>query len=226
MKEKTDDDARPPEHAAVDELLPWYVNETLGTEARSRVIRHLDECGACRDSVSLLLRVDSVVNRPMATPILPPRRTARLLEQIDRLERGGRRPFSRPAMGAAASVAIVAATVLLLLPDREVGVPEPSVYETATSASQPLTMDYVMSLEFERGVARDDRLRVLRELDAGDIRGGGVSGAYHVNISLAATSLDELERFTSTVEDRPEVRSARIVAVQLPMQRETTRDRQ
>lgn len=226
MKEKTDDDARQPEHAAVDELLPWYVNETLSAGERARVLRHLDECGACRDSVSLLLRVDSVVNRPMATPILPPRRPARLLEQVDRLQRCGRRSFSGAAMGAAASVAIVAATLLLLLPDREAGVSEPPVYETATSASRPLTMDYVMSLEFERGVARGDRLRVLRELDAADIRGGGVSGAYQVNITLAATSLDELERFTSTVEDRPEVRSARIVAVQLPMQREPTRDGQ
>lgn len=226
MKEERADDARNPEHAAVDDLLPWYVNGTLNREERARVRRHLDQCGACRESASLLSRVDSVVSRPMATPILPLTRPERLLERIDRLERGGRRPWrSRPII-AAASLAVAAATLLLLLPDREAGEPQPSLYETATSAPQEATMDYVMNLEFEPGVGQGDRQRVLRELDAGDIRRDDVSGAYHVNVTLAAASLDELERFTRAVEDRPEVRAARIVALQLPMQREPARESQ
>jgi hypothetical protein len=226
MKEEMGDDARNPEHSAVEELLPWYVNETLSGGERARVRRHLGECGACREAASLLLRVESVVSRPMATPILPPMRPERLLEKIDRLERGERRPWSGPSIIAAASLAIVAATLLLLLPDREAGVPQPSLYETVTSAPQQATIDYVMNLAFEPGIGQDDRQRVLRELDARDIRRDDASGAYHVNVTLAAASLDELERFIRAVEDRPEVRAARIVALQLPMQRGPARESQ
>ena len=223
MKEEMGDDARNPEHSAVDALLPWYVNETLSGGERARVRRHLAECGACRASAALLSRVDSVVSRPTATPILPPMRPGRLLEKI---ERGERRPWSRPPIIAAASLAFAAATLLLLLPDREAGVPQPSRYETATSASQEGTMDYVMNLEIEPGVGQNERQRVLRELDARDVRRDDVSGAYHVNVTLAAASLDELESFARAVENRPEVRAARIVALQLPMQRERARERQ
>jgi hypothetical protein len=226
MKEEMADGAPNPEHAAAAELLPWYVNETLNAGERDRVRRHLEECGPCRETVSLLSRVDSVIRRPTATPILPPRRPERLLERIDRLERGGRRPWNRASIMTAASIAVAAATLLLLLPDREAGVPEPSLYETATSTPPQATMDYVMSLEFEPGTGRGDRQRVWRELDAADIRRDDVTGAYHVNVTLAAASLDELERFTSAVEGRPEVRSARIVALQLPMQREPPGQRQ
>lgn len=224
MKEEMGDGVRNPGHAAVEELLPWYVNETLNASERNRVRRHLDECSACRKSAALLSRVNSVVRRPMATPILPPRRPDRLLERIDRLERGGRRPWSRASIITAASVAIAAAMLLLLLPGREAGVPEPAVYETVTSAPPQAAMDYVISLEFEPGTGRGDRQRVLRELDAADIRRDAVTGAYHLNVTLAAASLDELERFTNAIEDRPEVRSARIVALQLPMQREPARE--
>lgn len=225
VKEEMGDDTGNPEHLTVDELLPWYVNETLSGGERARVRRHLDECGACQEAATLLSRVQSVVSRPMATPILPPMHPERVLEKIDRLERRGRRPWRKPPIIAAASLAIAAATLLLLLPDREAGVPQPSLYETVTSAPQQATMDYVMNLEFEPGAGQGDRQRVLRELDAGDIRRDDVSGTYHVNVTLAALSLDELERFIRAVEDRPEVRAARIVALQLPMQREPARER-
>lgn len=225
MKKEIGDDARNPEHSAVDGLLPWYVNETLSVGERARVRRHLDECGACREAASLLSRVESVVVRPTATPILPPLRPGRLLETIDRFERG-KRPWKRAPTVAAASLAMAAATLLLLLPDREAGVPQPSLYETATSAPQKATMEYVMNLEFEPGVGEGDRQRVLRELDAGEIRRDDVSGVYDVNVTLAVASLDDLERFTRAVEDRPEVRAARIVALKLPVQREPARESQ
>jgi hypothetical protein len=225
MKDEMGEDIRNPEHAVVDELLPWYVNETLGAAERARVRRHLDECNACREGVSLLTRVDAVVRRPMTTPISPPGRPDRLLARIDRLELGGRRRWGKPSMIAAASLAIAAAALVLLLPDRQAGVPEPPVYETATSAPRQATMAYVMNLEFEPGVGQDDRQRVLRELDAGDIRRDGASGAYQVNVTLGVISLEEIERFTRAVESKPEVRSARIIALQLPVRGEPARER-
>lgn len=204
-------------HAAADELLPWYVNGTLSAGEHARVRRHLDECGTCRDNVMLLSRVESVVSRPMATPILPSRRPEVLLEKIDRLERTGRWLGRMPAVAAAslavAAVALAIAAATLLLESRD-----PAIYETVTSESQHGTMDYVLSLEFEAGTGREDRQRVLRELAARDVRLDETSGLYELKLKLTAASLAELERFTSAVEDRPEVRSVRIVALQLPVE--------
>jgi len=42
------------EHAAVDALLPWYVNGTLRGEELARVDRHLDGCPQCRHEVDWL----------------------------------------------------------------------------------------------------------------------------------------------------------------------------
>lgn len=204
-------------HAAVDELLPWYVNGTLSAGEHARVRRHLDECGTCRDNVMLLSRVESVVSRPMATPILPSRRPEVLLEKIDRLERTGRWLGRMPAVVAAslavAAAALAIAAATLLLESRD-----PAIYETVTSEPQHGTMDYVVSLEFEADTGWEERQRVLRELAARDVRLDETSGLYELKLTLTASTLAELERFTRAMEDRPEVRSARVVALQLPVE--------
>jgi hypothetical protein len=43
MKDEMDEDIRNPEHAVVDELLPWYVNETLGAGERAKVRAEYDQ---------------------------------------------------------------------------------------------------------------------------------------------------------------------------------------
>lgn len=220
MRVEMVDDAGNTEHAAADELLPWYVNGTLSADEHAMVRRHLDVCEACSRNVALLSRVDAVVNRPAATPILPPRRPDALLARIDSEGRSAARRWSAPALAAAASLAIVAAG-FLLWPDPEAGAPERPVFETVTSVEDQATMEYVMRLEFEAGVRPEDRRRVLAELEGRDARYDAADGAYQVNVTLAAASLEELTRFTTAVEGLPEVRSARIVALQLPMQRES-----
>lgn len=214
---------RDAEHAAVDELLPWYVNRTLDPAELARVVRHLEVCEDCRENVSLLSRARVAINRPAATPILPPPRPEALLAAIERSTRSRSQGLQRPVAAAAAAVGI-AATALLMWPQDEAGVPEPLSYETVTSVPQPAPMDYVMSLMFEPGVAAEDRRRVLADLDAGDVRLDESSGIYQVNVRLEASSLDDLTRFTAAVSARPEIRSAQIVALQLPMQRETGQD--
>jgi anti-sigma-K factor RskA len=45
------------DHAAVDSLLPWYVNGTLRGEELQRVERHVEACPACRQEVDWLRNV-------------------------------------------------------------------------------------------------------------------------------------------------------------------------
>jgi anti-sigma factor RsiW len=41
----------------VETAIPWYVNETLAPEERSRIEAHLAECEQCRDSCQVELRL-------------------------------------------------------------------------------------------------------------------------------------------------------------------------
>lgn len=208
---------RDAEHAAVDELLPWYVNGTLDPGELATVRRHLQDCETCRESALLLSQVNAVINRPAATPITPMRRPEALLAKIDRPGPGGSQGLRTPMLAAAASL-VLAAAAFWLWTGREDGVPQPQTYEAVTSDSQRTTMDYVMTVVFEPGVGAQDRQRVLREVGASDVRADESGSGWQVNVTLDAASLDELGRFTRALEARPEVRSARIVALQLPVQ--------
>ena len=47
------------EHSQIQELLPWYVNETLTGKDKDLVLRHLGECKACqeeRDRLSKMIK--------------------------------------------------------------------------------------------------------------------------------------------------------------------------
>ncbi|MGH8223304.1 MAG: anti-sigma factor family protein [Woeseiaceae bacterium] len=207
-------------HESIDGLLPWFVNHTLSPAEHERVRRHLGGCEECRANVELLSVVQSTVRRAATTPMVPPPRTGRLRDAIDTLEQGQRRRrWLRTPAAATAALGFALLAVMLLMPDRRIGDSSPARFETATSAARQAGMDYVLVLQFEPGAAAADQDRLLRELEARDISRGQPEGSYRVTVSLAATSLAELERFTGDLEALPEVRSASVVALQLPVQR-------
>lgn len=202
------------DHDRIDGLLPWYVNGTLDDEGRACVEAHVAGCGECRESLSLLQRVESAVNRDPATPLVPPPRPDRLLGRIDAAESRRRRwPW------AAAAAIVVLAVLAAALPGR-LGNDEslPAIYETATSVSGSGAIDYIVEIRFRTdagAAARDD---ALREIAAGQSPVAGSDGSYRIVMSLDATTLTELEGAVGAVEARPEIESARVVAVQLPVE--------
>jgi len=207
------------EHATVDELLPWYVNRTLRGSEHERVRQHLDVCPECRESVELLGAVEASLERTAATPMLPPRRPDRLLARLDAdADRKKRRYRGPVALAASLLGAAVLAGFWMMTerPDDAAGAP--AVYETATSGDGPASIDYVIELSFEPGAAGADRDRVLQELDARELRRVG-RDSVRATVSLPAVALAELEAYTSEIERRPELRAARVVAVQLPAER-------
>ena len=207
------------EHGHVDRLLPWFVNNTLDDGERERVRRHLDSCDTCRAAVSLLSSAQSTVRHSIATPMVPPPRTERLLKSIDGFESKVRRSRTMAALGVAASLAATLLVVALLLPDREQAATTPVRYETTTSPTQRSSMDYVLDLRFESGTSMAAQERVLQGLQAKEINRGGSAGLYRITVSLPADSLEELEQYTRDLESLGEIRSVSAVAVQLPMRR-------
>ncbi|MEX2124745.1 MAG: zf-HC2 domain-containing protein [Woeseia sp.] len=208
------------DHGLIDRLLPWFVNDTLDGVEHDRVRRHLGTCEACRETVSLLSAVQSTVRHAGATPMVPPPRTERLLESIDSLDRKGRRLRPLAIMAIAASLAAALVVITLLLPNREHAVTEPARYETATAPARGASMDYVLDVQFERGTPIAAQERVLRGLEARDISRSEPDGMYRLTVNLPAASLEDLERFARDVESLSEIKSVRVIAVQLPMKRQ------
>ncbi|MFL5274381.1 MAG: zf-HC2 domain-containing protein, partial [Anaeromyxobacteraceae bacterium] len=88
-------DRRGSDHDAVAELLPWYVNATLGRDEAARVEEHLPACAACREDLArcraLALATRAASSEERWAP--SPRHFARVLARVDAAERA--RPGAR-----------------------------------------------------------------------------------------------------------------------------------
>jgi Putative zinc-finger len=206
------------EHAFAGPLLPWYVNDTLTSHERERVRQHLDTCSACRDDLQWLQRVRSAVCHSEATPMLSPAQPERLLEAIDRQAQRGRK--LRRAGFAAGAAALATLIFVAGIVVSGLGDAPPAHFRTLTSEPRGLAMDYVLDLRFESGLTATDHKRVLKALQAKQVEPGSPDDLYRVTLTLAASSVSELGAFTRQIESMPEIRSARIVAMQLPMRQE------
>ena len=203
-------------HEDLELLLPWYVNETLSPAEHEAVSRHIAECAECREHVTLLEQVQEEAVRSSAVPIMQSDFDA-VLKAID-----SQRPNYAPrswltgiALAASIAAALIAAALIL-------GNPEPDAddatrFETATGAQGASSLEYVMTLTFESAVSPDDRSRIFEGLDAIDVSPVEDESSYRVVVSLPVTTLESLEQYTRDLEQRKEIRSVTIDALQLPL---------
>jgi len=204
-------------HDEIDLLLPWYVNETLDTAEHARVAEHVANCAECQESVSLLAEVQAAVVRNVATPIVPQPRVNELLNSISKVGPLHHRESQQSKTFFAAAAVTLLLIVTLILTNQEDRSGVPQKYETATSTQDAVSMDYVLSIQFESGTSPTDRDRVLQDIGARDISGGNDEGSYRVIVKLSAASLEELDRYAGDLESLSEVSSVSVVALQLPV---------
>lgn len=75
-----------PDHAALDELLTWYVNGTLDAAGVRRIERHLEVCEGCRERERAERAFARLMRAAPAVQIAPQAGLASVLERIDRRE--------------------------------------------------------------------------------------------------------------------------------------------
>lgn len=205
------------EHEEVDLLLPWFVNDTLDPAEHDRVANHVAACVACQESVALLTDVQAAVIRNKATPIVPQPRVDELLESLNSgnsTPRADRRQL-QTFVAAAAVTLLLIATLIITNPGD--GLDDPQLFETATSTQAGTSMDYVLRIQFASGISQTARDEVLQDIGARDVSGSIDEGSYRVIVHLPAASLEELDRYTGSLESLPEVYSVSVIALQLPV---------
>lgn len=204
-------------HDAVTELLPWYVNDTLDDAERSLVREHIGICGDCREDVELLSRVERAVRNESPAPLVPAPRTEKLLAALDMHGRR-RTPNNHWRWLAAASIVAIVGLTSMLVWQRNDGIKSPTRFETATSAPATNAINYVVEIQFAGGVSAESRMAFFDSLETRDTVRPANNGAYRVTLALGSMSLTDLENTIQVIESRPEISTAEVVAVQLPVE--------
>ena len=151
---------------------------------------------------------------------MPPAHTERLFATIDNLDGKHARLRQLAVIAVAASLTAALVVATLVLSNQQPTVTEPVFYETVTSPANGASMDYVLDVQFEEGIAFVAQESLLRRLEALDINRSEADDTYRITVNLRASSLEELEQYMRDVESLREIRSVSVVAVQLPVKRQ------
>jgi len=173
-----------PGHGDVMQLLPWYVNGTLGGAERARVEQHVRECVACRRELESQRRLSEVV-RSEAPPAALAKGLARLSAQIDAVETSdtpvGTRLawWRRPALLAPLVLIQLVVIATLLFVDRPAPVAEYRALSTPAVAGR--AQDAVVVI-FDPAVTQRRVQELLGALDARIVNGPNAHGAYTLEV--------------------------------------------
>ena len=212
------------EHQEVSALIPWYVNSRLSESERLKVDAHLADCAACRTDVLLEQQVFEAIKGAPTVEYMPAASLKRLQSRLDALQsaapaadaapvvriRSGRWP-KRAVM--AASVAVMAITISLLLADRWVQFRAQQAapnYHTVTS-SPPRARDEVIRAVFAPTITLVELQAILDEAELRIVSGPTEAGVYSlaansrrpVSSSLALLRLHAQVRFAESTAPAP-----------------------
>ncbi|XOV87168.1 MAG: hypothetical protein ACFHX7_19735 [Pseudomonadota bacterium] len=190
---------RKPIHDQVAEILPWFVNNSLGQREQTKVLLHLRECEACQAERDRLQALQGLLQEDPA--VLPDYRFAysRLLSRIEGAEANrvstqgfGRRSqhHLRYLLGAAAS--LLAAVMLVAALDDSPGDEARGQFRTLTSTPgvDAAGVPHRVALRFEQPIQADTLRRVLIENRASIISGPSEEGTYLLEINIPSTVSD------------------------------------
>lgn len=206
------------EHDAIVQLLPWYVNDTLDESESDLVRTHIDYCEECRSNIELLSQVQQVVRIDSPAPLVPAPRIEELLEAINSPEHGSSSGPRWPLLAAAASIILVVAVAALLLVQADTDSASPTQFQTATSAASSDSIDFVIELQFSPETDATTREAFFKTIEIREPVVSINNLTYRVTVGLGAVSLSDLERYIDGIEANPEIATAEVVAVQLPVE--------
>lgn len=182
------------EHRAVQALLPWFVNGTLGGDEAGRVEAHLAECARCQADTAFQVRLRGLdVAAAPAGDI--ERGWAALRRRLDTKTGTARHASGSPrwrwtgwlplALGLQAAFVLVVAIAAFMLPR------QPELYRTLGSAPGGATANAL--IVFRADATEAQMRRALRAGEARLVGGPTVTDAYLLRVpDLGAETLARL----------------------------------
>jgi len=215
-----------PEHQWISELIPWYVNGTIGALDRQKLDAHFMTCAACRDEMLEERRMYEAMSADSGIEYMPAASFKRLQARIEQVEGA---PDSAPgAPGSrlsrapepsvhrrmrrryliAASIAVAILAISLVSTDkwyRPRGWEPPSDYHTVTT-SAPRPPNEVVRAVFSPTITLVELQAILDEAQLRIVSGPTEAGVYSlaantdrpVNSSLALLRRHSAVRFAES----------------------------
>ncbi len=187
-------------HEEILELLPWFVNESLGQKEKDRVMIHLRECPSCRQERDELQKIGAFIQNAGRTE-----KTAdwqfsyrKLLARIEEAERNRENTreigHERPSRGwvpflLAASMMVLAGIYFTRL---DQGSPiAPDEFRTLTVDVRPAGSSRKVAVTFEQPIQAAALRKALIETRSNIVSGPDESGSYILEVVIPADTGDE-----------------------------------
>lgn len=194
---------------SIADLIPWYLNGTLGTRERQRVDGHVQECSTCRDELAKERRIYEEMAMEPTVEYMPAPSLKRLNAAISGSDaehtpsRSARVRRLLPWTGlAAASIVAAAGAVAFLTAHRWGHSRAPDYHTVTTPTARP--QDEVIRAVFAPTTTLVDLQGILAETQLRISSGPTEAGVY----SLAATSRRPVSASLTLLRNHPEVRFA------------------
>ena len=190
------------DHQAISEIIPWFVNGTLGELERQRVDAHLRTCAVCRDELLQEQRVYHAMAAEAGIEYIPASSLKRLQAKLDalgapaaprdvpaaaaaRAEQPARRwlPWQRRVAASIALVAVILGLTTLNQWGRFRAPEFSPAYHTVTT-SETRAPDEVIRAVFSPSITLVELQTILDEAQLRIVAGPTEAGVY----SLAANS--------------------------------------
>ncbi|MCR4332444.1 MAG: zf-HC2 domain-containing protein [Sulfuricaulis sp.] len=166
-----------------DELLPWYINDTLTGQEQREVMNHLETCERCRREIAWLQKIRA---RIKADESGAPGEFGlnRLMRDIHREQTvpARKRSWWQPALAAAAVIIVVQAAVLMNF-----------MYQPApiTSLGEPSAEGVVLQVKFAPNSTAQQIRDLLQKVHGTLIGGPGALGIYRIRLEGVTNTQDE-----------------------------------
>lgn len=192
------------EHREVLELLPWYVNGTLGESERNSINRHIRECLPCNAALKEEQRLRTLVHDQKSVPLGPEHGIRNLLRRVDR---GDQRPaftLSLPALGYGLAAAIGGLIVWGYFSLNDAPASNAGQFSTLSSGTESETTR--IDIVFIEQPNADELNELVGEFGGVLISGPSELGRY--TIALETTSESALGEILTALQSHPGIRFA------------------
>jgi anti-sigma-K factor RskA len=179
------------DHAAVDALLPWYVNGTLRGEELQRVERHVEACPACRQEVDWLREVFAACVAATPLPEAPASEAAGVLACPRRVSRSGSwRASARQGWQSTPSwmrllMAAQLAGIVILGTLLAVDAGNEPVYRTLGSSVRSASSGEAIAVIFDPAITEAELRAVVGEIGGRVVDGPTSTNAYVLEVPVA-----------------------------------------
>lgn len=186
------------EHSQIQELLPWYVNETLSGKDKDLVLRHLGDCKACQEERDRLYKLQTVIQESGSVQPgyqLSYRRVLKRIEESERNKESTREIEPTPAVRRIVPLGIAASLVAVLLAGAawlgsDSGLPKGDEYQTLSSDLPGKGVSLILELGFTNPIPAATMRQALIETHSNIISGPDDQGNYLVEVRVPDTMTD------------------------------------